>query len=100
MPQSADFKVESTPDGVVAVLTGDWTAVEMGRASERLAATLAGEHDATIDLMKVGRFDTSGAYGILTAAHQRGHEDRIVATPEVDQLLKMVSSAIQCEPTP
>jgi len=31
----------------------------MGRASERLAATLADKREATIDLTKVGRFDTS-----------------------------------------
>jgi phospholipid/cholesterol/gamma-HCH transport system permease protein len=100
MPQPADFEVESTPEGVVAVLTGDWTAVEMGRASERLAERLAGATQATIDLTRVGRFDTSGAYGILAAAHQHGHEDRIVASPEVEQLLKMVSSALESEPTP
>ena len=100
MPNTADFQIETKPQGVVAVLTGDWTAVELGRASERLTETLAGEKEATIDLTKVGRFDTSGAYAILTAAHQHGHDDRIIASPEVEQLLKMVSDAIQCEPTP
>lgn len=100
MARAADFQIESSPGGVVAVLTGDWTAVEMGRASERLAATLADEKDATIDVTKVGRFDTSGAYGILTAAHRHGQQERIVASPEVEQLLKMVSDALECEPTP
>jgi phospholipid/cholesterol/gamma-HCH transport system permease protein len=100
MPKPADFQIESSPDGVVAVLTGDWTAVELGRASERLADTLAGELDATIDVTKVERFDTSGAYGVLVAAQQHGHEDRIVASPEIELLLKMVSDAIQSEPTP
>jgi phospholipid/cholesterol/gamma-HCH transport system permease protein len=100
MPHPADFQIETTPQGVVAVLTGDWTAVEMGRASERLADTLAGAKEATINLTKVGRFDTSGAYAILTAAQRHGHDDRIVASPELEQLLKMVSGAIQCEPTP
>jgi phospholipid/cholesterol/gamma-HCH transport system permease protein len=100
MPHPADFQIETGSQGEVAVLIGDWTAVEMGRASERLAAALAGAKEAMIDLTKVGRFDTSGAYAILTAAHQHGHDDRIVASPEVEQLLKMVSSAIECEPTP
>ena len=100
MPEAADFHMDKAEDGVVAVLTGDWTAVEMGRASERLAEMLASEHDATIDLRRVGRCDTSGAYGVLRAAHGRGRDDRIVASPEVDHLLRMVSDAIKAEPTP
>lgn len=100
MPKPADFQIQSSPQGAVAVLSGDWTAVEMGRASERLAETLGGEREATIDATKVGRFDTSGAHAVLTAAHQNGREARIVASPEVEQLLKMVSEAIKSEPTP
>jgi phospholipid/cholesterol/gamma-HCH transport system permease protein len=100
MPDPADFQVENTPRGLVASLTGDWTAVEMGRASDRLGEALADARDVTIDVKNVGRFDTSGAYAVLTVAREHGHEDHIVASPEVERLLKMVSSALQCEPTP
>jgi phospholipid/cholesterol/gamma-HCH transport system permease protein len=100
MPDAANFQIDASPDGHVALLTGDWTAVEMGRAAERLADTLADKRDATIDVTKVGRFDTSGAYAVLTASRQGGREDRIVASPEVKQLLSMVSDAIKSDPTP
>jgi len=98
MPQAADFHFD--PAGEVAVLTGDWTAVEIGQASDRLAQALAGAKGATIDLRNVGRCDTSGAFGVLRAAQQNGHQDKILASPEVERLLKMVSTAIQAEPTP
>jgi phospholipid/cholesterol/gamma-HCH transport system permease protein len=100
MPEAADFHIDTSGDGVVALLTGDWTAVEMGRAAERLADSLVDKRDATIDVTKVGRFDTSGAYAVLMAAQKRGHEDRIVASAEVERLLKMVSDAIKSAPTP
>jgi len=100
MAQAADFHIEASTRGVVAVLTGDWTAVEMGRASERLAETLAREGRVTVDLTGVGRCDTSGAYGVLRAVRQSGQEDRIIASPEIDRLMKMVIAATQAPPTP
>ena len=42
MNQPADFKVESRDKGQAAVLTGDWTAVSMGTANERLEEALHG----------------------------------------------------------
>ena len=100
MPQAADFRIEDAEGGAVAVLSGDWTAVEMGRASERLAEALAKSGPARIDLTKVGRCDTSGAYGVLRAIKLTGDDDRIIASPEVERLLKMVGAATQAPPTP
>jgi len=100
MPKSADFHVETSDTGAVAVLTGDWTAVGMGRASERLADALAAEPTATVDLTQVGRCDTSGVYGVLRAIRETDGHEKIVASPEVDRLVKMVRAATQAPPTP
>jgi phospholipid/cholesterol/gamma-HCH transport system permease protein len=100
MPQAADFHIESSESGDVAILTGDWTAVEMGRASERLAEALAKSQPASVDLTTVGRCDTSGAYGVLRAVRLSGDPGRIIASPEVERLLKMVSAATEAPPTP
>ena len=78
------------------MLTGDWTAVEMGRASERLAEALGEVEPATIDLSRIGRCDTSGAHGVLRAARLSHEEDRIVASPEVQRLLRMVAELVIC----
>jgi phospholipid/cholesterol/gamma-HCH transport system permease protein len=100
MPQVADFHIETTDNGVAAILTGDWTAVEMGHASERLAEALSKSQPGTIDLTAVDRCDTSGAYGVLRAIRQTGATGGIVASPEVDRLLKMVATATEAPPTP
>jgi phospholipid/cholesterol/gamma-HCH transport system permease protein len=100
MPTAADFRIETSDKGPVAVLTGDWTAVEMGRASERLAEALEEREPAVIDLTHIGRCDTSGAHGVLRAARLSHEEDRIVASPELERLLRMVATAKQAPPTP
>ena len=100
MDQPADFHLEDTDHGRTAVLTGDWTAVDMGWANERLGEALKGEKGVTLDLSKVGRCDTSGAYGVLRASEQGGKAGRIVATPAIDRLLDLVREAIKAEPTP
>src|SRR5665213_2514917 len=100
MEQSADFSLEDTDHGKRAVLTGDWTAVRMGEAPDRLAASLKGAPEATLDLTRVGRFDTSGAWGVLRAAKQTEDSERIIGSPQVKRLLALVGRAIGAEPTP
>ena len=96
----ADFKLEER-DGVrTAVLTGDWTAVRMGWANERLGEALAGTSGVVLDLNDIGRCDTSGAYGILRASEKAAQPGRMIARQEVVQLLELVSEAIEAPPTP
>jgi phospholipid/cholesterol/gamma-HCH transport system permease protein len=100
MPQAADFHIETADRGTVAVLTGDWTAVEMGRAAQRLADALANEKTCKIDLTQAGRVDTSGAYEVHRALGGTADHGRVLAPPEVERLLKMVADAIKVQPTP
>ncbi|MGI9168578.1 MAG: MlaE family ABC transporter permease [Caulobacteraceae bacterium] len=99
MDQPADFHLEDAEHGKTAVLTGDWTAVDMGWANERLGEAIKAGEATAIDLTQVGRCDTSGAYGVLRAAEDGGGEaGRIVADPEIQRLLELVRGAIQAEP--
>ncbi|MEO8811771.1 MAG: ABC transporter permease [Caulobacteraceae bacterium] len=100
MDQPADFHIDETADGGAAVLTGAWTAVEMGLAHERLGAAVANREAVTLDLGKIDRCDTSGAYGVLKAAGDGEMAPRIVAPPQVQRLLDLVREAIKAEPTP
>ena len=100
MPKAADFHIETSDRGVVAVLTGDWTAVEMGRAAERLGDALADEKTYRVDLTQAGRVDTSGAYEVHRAMGGAIDDGRIDAAPEVQRLLKMVADATKADPTP
>ncbi len=100
MDQAADFHLDKTEHGGTAVLTGDWTAVDMGAAYDRLAEAVAGRDTATIDVNRVGRCDTSGAYGILRASRANAHEIRILAPPRIERLLELVRKAVETERTP
>ncbi len=99
MERAADFRLNETGQGLTAVCTGDWTAVCMGEANERLEAAVAGLPHVTLDLTQIGRCDTSGAYGLLKAAGVAGGEPRFIAKPEVNRLLELVHRARQAEPT-
>ncbi len=100
MGQAAGFRIETGAAGRTVVLTGDWTAVGMGEAADALGERLAHEAGLVIDMTGVGRCDTSGAFEILRLARRAGGSDRILASPEVDTLLKLVSEAAAREPTP
>jgi phospholipid/cholesterol/gamma-HCH transport system permease protein len=100
MEQAADFELQDTPRGRTAVLTGDWTAIDIGMAGERLGEALKGGDKAAIDLTRVGRCDTSGAWSVLRAASANGEVGEIIAPPAVQRLFELVRSAKEAEPTP
>jgi phospholipid/cholesterol/gamma-HCH transport system permease protein len=100
MDQPADFRLEDTDHGKTAILTGDWTAVEMGWANERLGEALKGQSGIDIDLSSIRRCDTSGAYGVIKAAEQSATPGKIIAPPATQRLLDLVGKAIEAEPTP
>jgi phospholipid/cholesterol/gamma-HCH transport system permease protein len=85
--------------GRVALCVGDWTAVDMGEANERLEAALAGLSDVTVDLSTIGRCDTSGAYGLLKAAGRARQAPKFIASEGVNRLLELVAHAQKAEPT-
>jgi phospholipid/cholesterol/gamma-HCH transport system permease protein len=100
MTKAADFQVKPGEAGAVAVLTGDWTAVSLGRASDRLTEALTRQPVVAVDLTGVGRCDTSGAYGVLRAVRQTCESERIIASPEIERLFSMVDEATRAPPTP
>ena len=100
MDQAADFRVEDSQDGKSAVLTGDWTAVHMGQAPERLSEAIRNTRGVRIDLTGVDGCDTSGAYSVLRALEQADGHGEIIAPPAVRRLLDLVREARKAEPTP
>lgn len=97
MPQAADFHILEGEAGVTVGLTGDWTAVSMSGAQDRLVAALKGQERAAFDLTEIGRCDTSGAWSILRAGGHGGEGPTLVATPELRRLFDLVR---QAAPTP
>jgi phospholipid/cholesterol/gamma-HCH transport system permease protein len=100
MDRAADFSMSREGTDLAVLCTGDWTAVRMGEANERLTAALNGLQGVTIDLRQIGRCDTAGAYGLLKAASVARAPPHFVTRPEVERLLELVDRAVKAEPTP
>ena len=100
MDRPADFRVEETAERHTLVLTGDWVATVINNEDSRLITALAGTRGIGIDLRRVRRCDTAGAYAILKAAEGRAEGPEIEARPETRRLLELVDSAKRAPPTP
>jgi phospholipid/cholesterol/gamma-HCH transport system permease protein len=98
MERPADFRLVDSDDGPVATLTGDWTAAAIGDAGARLTRALQDEGVAGIDLRRIHRLDTAGAYAVLRASGDRLPADKVVARPESARLLELVAEAAAQKP--
>ena len=99
MAKSAEFSVTGAAEGATVVLTGDWTANNLDDAPERLTQELQGRAHRKVDLTKVHRLDTAGAYALIRAG---GGPDfdlaQVEARPESHRLLELVATAVKTEP--
>jgi phospholipid/cholesterol/gamma-HCH transport system permease protein len=68
MDRPASFKIDKSGGSTRVALSGDWTALGLGRAGGRLASALKGVEGAEIDAADLGRFDSVAAYALVEAA--------------------------------
>ncbi len=73
-------------------LSGDWTAQNLGRAGDRLRREAP--KDATLDVAKLGSFDTAGAFVLLNAGVKA---DGGEARPDIARLAALVGRPIEEE---
>ena len=99
METPAAVTIEERAEGSVAVLTGDWTATELGGAVAHLREVMHDHPELKLDMHAIGRCDTSGAFAILEAARNRLPREQIAARPEIARLLELVDRASQASPT-
>ena len=98
MEKPADFQMQAATDRPMAILSGDWTTSLLGGAGDALGQELRGRRSVALDLTKVRRMDTAGAYAVVRAVGADFNLDQIVARPETRRLLELVDSAIRVEP--
>ena len=98
MEHPADFQLLEADGRLTAELTGDWTSRSLGAAPDRLKSALAARRPAVLDLRRVGRCDTSGAYAVVRAAGEA--KVPLAARPETQRLLDLVSKARAKEEPP
>ena len=90
----------SSDKGRVAVLTGDWTAVELGDAGVRLDELLQSERGLGLDLTQIGRCDTAGAFAIVRASEGRTDPKALHASARTRRLLELVGHGLKADPVP
>ena len=101
MERPAEFNLRTEPAGGTIVLDGDWTAMSLGAAGERLAQTMSQARPQRLDLTGIGRLDTAGAFAVVRALQPAGVElDDLDARPESLRLLQLVADAVRVKPAP
>lgn len=98
MEKAAEFSLQDADDDSAVVLAGDWTAGTVGDAPARLGSELSGRRDLNIDIRKVGRFDTAGAFAVIRAAGPNFDLTRVQGRPESLRLLELVGTAVKAVP--
>jgi phospholipid/cholesterol/gamma-HCH transport system permease protein len=94
----AEFSTSSVSGRPSVVLVGDWTANSLGDAPARLAAAMKTQGDAAIDIRKVRRLDTAGAYALIRAVGPDYDLKTVQARPESVRLLELVGAAVHVQP--
>ncbi|RAK60974.1 ABC transporter permease [Phenylobacterium hankyongense] len=98
MERPADFSLRTAADRPTVVLAGDWTANGVGEAGSALAEALSSVSDFVLDMRRVRRLDTAGAYAVIRAARDSFDLSKVKARPETLRLLQLVADARQVEP--
>jgi len=91
----ADFTVAETERGRTVICTGDWSALCLGDAAQRLRQAIEPGDNLSFDLMKAGRVDTAGALALIEANGQPVPPSRINARPETLRLVTRIGEATQ-----
>jgi phospholipid/cholesterol/gamma-HCH transport system permease protein len=98
MEKPADFRVRTAERHVTVSLGGDWTTDALGDAPQRLAQAVRGQPEMGVDIRRVRRLDTAGAYALLRALGTDVHLAQIHARPESRRLLHLVAAATAVKP--
>lgn len=98
MEKPADFSLQTTADRPTVALTGDWTANDMGEAARGLAKALADKRDVVLDMRRVRRLDSAGAFAVLKILGPDFDLSKAKARPETLRLLELVAKARRVEP--
>jgi phospholipid/cholesterol/gamma-HCH transport system permease protein len=98
MERPADFSLRAAADRPTVVLAGDWTANGVGEAGSALAEALSSVSEFVLDMRRVRRLDTAGAYAVIRAARDSFDLSKVKARPETLRLLQLVADARQVEP--
>jgi phospholipid/cholesterol/gamma-HCH transport system permease protein len=91
---SASYRISATGAGQTVALAGDWTSLTLGEEATRFGEALPSEN-LRLDLSKLGRVDTAGAYAMLRAAPAGLAAAATAARPDLARLFELVRPAVE-----
>jgi phospholipid/cholesterol/gamma-HCH transport system permease protein len=94
----AEFSVRDEGGRAIVSLVGDWTANTLGEAPSRLAQAMRSHSDFSVDIRKVRRLDTAGAFALVRAAGPTFDLKTVLARPQNERLLELVGAAVRVKP--
>ena len=100
MSAPATFITAPRDQGVAVTLAGNWTAVSLADAGDRLKQSLRGAADVLIDMSGVERCDTAGALAIVRAGDRPLDLTKLKAPPDVERLMALIAKAGVIEAAP
>src|SRR4051794_38624753 len=90
----ADFDIITGPGGATLALSGDWTLMSLGAQSLDMPVHFARIGPVRIDLSRLGRLDTAGAYAILRAIGDKPAPSDFADRKDLQRLLSLVRRGI------
>ena len=86
MEKPAEFSVRTAGERPTVALSGDWTANNLGDVAARLARAVKDGGHVAVDIRKVRRLDTAGAYALVRAVGHDYDLKTVLARPESERL--------------
>lgn len=93
----ADFELSLDRDVSVLRPLGDWTALSLGDAPDRLARGI-GKGRLKFDASRLGRVDTAGAFALLRLLDDREMEVHSAGRDDLNRLGELVRPALSAPP--
>ncbi len=100
MDKPAQFSVKNLSGRTTVALSGDWTASHLGDAPARLIQSVKPHGDVAVDIHRVHRLDTAGAYALIKAIGHDYDLTQVHARPANARLLELVGQAVRAESVP
>ncbi len=100
MNDRADFSVQGAGQGAVVAVAGDWVSAVLGRAPDRLVEQFRRTPHAKVDISRLGRVDTAGAFALLRATKCDLSTDLFADRPDTQRLIEFIREEARTERRP
>jgi len=100
MADRAEFQVSGDGGEPVVAVSGDWVSATIGRAPDRLLEQMKRSPGARVDVSRLGRVDTAGAFALLRATDCDLSTELFADRPDTQRLIEFIREEARTERRP